>query len=357
MVDWQSPAEIKADSVAFANVMHALLDGNFVHRCRLTWTTLEAERHFIGHWYFRFSFLRTQETDVPSKIFYFANRYLMLFTLVGITVSLNVTAPINCQALYTFNQFCGTATIGLASINLSIRTMFLWLQKWYIVGPLVVIIIGHWSILLHGVLVEAAYFPGQGCVITKASGPIIAAAFVYAMVFDFIVLLLTGIRLAFPVGGSSMHRRKSRLTNLIFTDGLIYFFIAFLANLITTTFILLDLNPIMSVITNVPAAMASTIVATRVVRRLRDFSSQNGEAFLSTQMSPSGARIDVPPQPVATMVFVSQHSDSVHIPLETFSRTGHADESLDGDAAERGLKMNQYDPESRINKPHVEPNI
>ncbi|KDQ58626.1 hypothetical protein JAAARDRAFT_674650 [Jaapia argillacea MUCL 33604] len=137
--------------------------------------------------------------------------------------------------------------------------MMLWLRKWYIVGPLVVIIMGHWSSLLHGILLKAAYFPGQGYVVTHASGPIIAAAFVYAMAFDFLVLILTGIRLAFPVIGRSMGQ-EATLTRLIFTDGLIYFLIAFLANLITTTFVLLDLNPIMSVITNVPAAMASTCV-------------------------------------------------------------------------------------------------
>ena len=30
--------------------------------------------------------------------------------------------PVNCQALYTINQIFGNATIGLASINLSLRT-------------------------------------------------------------------------------------------------------------------------------------------------------------------------------------------------------------------------------------------
>ncbi|KDQ58622.1 hypothetical protein JAAARDRAFT_128548 [Jaapia argillacea MUCL 33604] len=274
MVDWQSPEEIARDGVVFANFMHLLLGlylWEFCISLPFDWDYIRGKRVF--RW---------------PMTFYFANRYLLLFVLVGIVVSLNVTAPINCQALYTFNQFCGNATIGLASINLSIRTMFLWLRKWYIVGPLVVIIIGHWSILMHGVLLKAAYFPGQGCVVTEASGPIIAAAFVYAMAFDFIVLILTGIRLTFPARRRSMGQ-EATLTRLIFTDGLIYFLIAFLANLITTarnlffhdhTFVLLDLNPIMSVITNVPAAMASTIVATRVVRRLKNFSSQSSEVFV-----------------------------------------------------------------------------
>ncbi|KDQ58627.1 hypothetical protein JAAARDRAFT_98693, partial [Jaapia argillacea MUCL 33604] len=64
-----------------------------------------------------------------------------------------------------------------------------------IIGLLVVIIIDHWSILLHGILTKAAYFPGQACVVTQSSVDMIAAGFVYAMILDFIVLVLTGIRL------------------------------------------------------------------------------------------------------------------------------------------------------------------
>lgn len=37
-------------------------------------------------------------------------------------IALNVRTEIDCQALYTFNQVFGNAAIGLASINLSIRT-------------------------------------------------------------------------------------------------------------------------------------------------------------------------------------------------------------------------------------------
>jgi hypothetical protein len=42
--------------------------------------------------------------------------------------------------LYTFNQLFGNAAIGLASVNLSLRTMALWQMRWYIVAPLVALI-------------------------------------------------------------------------------------------------------------------------------------------------------------------------------------------------------------------------
>lgn len=66
---------------------------------------------------------------------------------------------------------------------------------------------------------EAAWVDGS-CVITKTQNTILAASFIYGMSFDFIVLMLTGLKLAFPTGG------RSKLVSLIFGDGLIYFAVA-----------------------------------------------------------------------------------------------------------------------------------
>ena len=93
------------------------------------------------------------------------------------------------------------------------------------------------------------------------------------MCFDLVVLILTTVKLVFPGG------RRSALMKMLFRDGLIYFVIAyvlsrpggdteqatdgrsfsFVANLIATVFMLLNLNAIMSVIFNIPAAIASTV--------------------------------------------------------------------------------------------------
>lgn len=59
----------------------------------------------------------------------------------------------------------------------------------------------------------------------------------------------------------------------------VYMRLSFLANLIATIFMLLDLNAVMSIIFNVPAAVASTIVASRAVRRLTKFTNKGPEVF------------------------------------------------------------------------------
>jgi hypothetical protein len=116
--------------------------------------------------------------------------------------------------------------------------MAIWSQQWIIVGPLIAIIIGHWSLLLHGklfpyssltiahlppflgVLLKADWVDGEGCVITATDNRLLAITFIYSMAFDFIVLFLTGWKLAFPATG------RSHLVTLIFGDGLIFFIIA-----------------------------------------------------------------------------------------------------------------------------------
>jgi hypothetical protein len=99
--------------------------------------------------------------------------------------------------------------------------MAVWGQKWYIIAALVSISLGHWSLLLHGILLTAAWIPGQGCLITSTDSKLLSATFIYSMIFDFTVLILTASKLIRPSG------TKSQLVNMMFADGLYYFIIAY----------------------------------------------------------------------------------------------------------------------------------
>ncbi|KAJ7138383.1 hypothetical protein C8R44DRAFT_944995 [Mycena epipterygia] len=258
MPDWSSEAELAIDAGIFVKFIHALL-GVYAWEWFISlpfdWEVLTGRKRF--RW---------------PLIFYFANRYLLLAAFVGIAVALDSTTEINCQAIYTFNQFAGDAAVGLASINLSLRTLAIWSQNMWIKIFLAVIILGHWSLILQGVLLKASWNQeANTCVITGTNNTILAATFTYSMCFDLLVFLLNAYKLGIKRQG------KSKLTKMVFKDGLIFFFIAFLANLLATVFMFLNLNSIMTVIFNVPAAVATTIVATRAVRRLTSFSQPGPE--------------------------------------------------------------------------------
>jgi len=304
MPNWNSPEEIKRDADVFVKLMHVLL-GIYAYEWFLTlpfdWDFISGKKPF--RW---------------PMIFYFANRYLLLFAMIGIVIGLDTESAIKCDILFTFNQLAGDAAVGLASINLAIRTMALWSLNRWVVGGLTVVILGHWSLILKGVLVTAQWVPGNGCVILDTDNSILAAIFIYSMCFDFIVLVLSAYQLfgvGFGVKGSGI--AKSRIGQLLFGDGLIFFLIAFLANLIATVFMLLDLNPIMSVIFNVPAAVFSTIVACWAVRRLTNFSTERQNVVLQTSFPVSNIRIGRPNSTESGCTPV------VHVQVESFTRSCH----------------------------------
>ncbi|KAI0346491.1 hypothetical protein BDW22DRAFT_764803 [Trametopsis cervina] len=309
MVNWQSDAELAVDAAAFAKLMHALAGvyfWEFATSLDFDWSYISGKRKFT--W---------------PMIFYFLDRYFLFFAMIGILMALDITTEINCQALYTFDQLAGDGAVGLASINLAIRTMALWSQSLYIVVPIVCIIIGHWVLILQGILLKAVYIPGTGCAIIETKTTILAATFIYSMCFDLIILILTSIKLAKPKGG-----QRSQLMTMLFRDGLIYFLIAFMANLLATVFMVMNLNAVMSVIFNVPAAIASTIVACRAVRRLQTWQQAGAEVFSSNQ---AGSQIVFRSTNAAaarsTQAISMPHgrkvSDGVHVQMDTFAVSEH----------------------------------
>jgi len=311
MPNWKSPAELQVDAGVFTKFMHALLG-------------LYAYEWFVSLG-FDWDFISGKKRFRWPMVFYFAGRYLLLFAMIGIAIALDTTTKINCQVLYTFNQIAGNAAVGLASINLSIRTMAVWTQNKFVVGFLVLVILGHWALILQGVLLKATWVDPVGCVIVSTNNKVLAATFIYSMCFDLIVLVLNAYKL---FGMKSKHQGfgTSKIAKLIFEDGLIFFIIAFIANLLATVFMVLSLNAIMSVIFNVPAAVASTIVASRVVRRLSKFTNTGPEIYGAASSAHSG-------QPVAFRggqpslargmstigTLKNLPKNGVHVQMETFT--------------------------------------
>jgi len=84
------------------------------------------------------------------------------------------------------------------------------------------------------------------------------------MGFDLTVLILSTIGLLLMPGRTSLWK-------LLFRDGIVYFVIAFSANLTVAIFLLLDLNPIMNVMFSLPAACITASAAIRSFIRLNTY--------------------------------------------------------------------------------------
>ncbi|KAI0074978.1 hypothetical protein K474DRAFT_1685531 [Panus rudis PR-1116 ss-1] len=282
MINWTDPAVIAAQAAAFTKFVHSVVGIYF-------W-------EYLISLDFDWSYLTGKRTFKWPMAFYFLNRYMLLAVFCCL--------EINCKPLYSFMQVAGNMAGGFASINLAIRTMAIWNQNKFVVIPLVIIILGHWSLILQGGNLKAVWILGQGCVITQTGNTIFAAQFIYSMCFDLIVLVLSGWKLAVPSG------HRSHIVSILFRDGLVYFIVALLGNIVVTVFQLLDLNPIMSVFFNVPSIMVSTIAATRAVRNLQEHVSKGPEMFSGKQQS-SHSGLQFGTHPVISVP--TKRTDGVHV--------------------------------------------
>jgi len=176
--------------------------------------------------------------------------------------------------------------------------------------------------------VKAVWIPGVGCQITETNNRIFVALFTYSMCFDLIVLLLNTYRL---VGFNSFPSRdlmgQNRLARMIFADGLIFFILAFLANLIAAIFVVLSLNQIMSVMFGVPAAVCSTIVACRCVRRLTNF-TYHGPKIYAKKSSSDNRPMTTGKNTTTVSPMNFKSGSGVHLQMETFTHTDDNQNSI-----------------------------
>ncbi|QRW18053.1 hypothetical protein RhiXN_02977 [Rhizoctonia solani] len=174
--------------------------------------------------------------------------------------------------MYTLAQFLGNIAIGTTSNLLMFRAIAIWSRSIWIVVPLVLVALGHWAILFHGIIaVRATWNAAVGvCVVTGTSNIFLRLLYNYTMAFDFLVLILSVAGLM-----RTGHGRGSGLWNLLFQDGIAYFAVAFVGNLVAAIFAILHLNAAMDIMFTVPAAVFSAIVAMRCVRRLSDWTGKD----------------------------------------------------------------------------------
>ncbi|KAL5508329.1 hypothetical protein ACEPAH_5948 [Sanghuangporus vaninii] len=268
MVDWNSDAEILKDQRAFESLIYALFGLYVWEMCQTSsveWSLITRRRKF------RWPMVRFTSSNKPlSSTFYFLCRYCLLWALIGLIISFNVTREINCGALYTFNSWTGNMAILSASTSLMIRTIAIWERKLTVVIPLLILCLGHWGLLYHGIIiVRATWDPLTGsCAVNQTNSAILKFTFFATMGFDLIIFVFTSTALL-------RNSTRSGLWHLLFRDGLIYWAVTFSVNSIPAVLDSLDLNTPMNIIATVPAATVSAIAACRCVVRLQEYGTSD----------------------------------------------------------------------------------
>ncbi|EIN09346.1 hypothetical protein PUNSTDRAFT_120595 [Punctularia strigosozonata HHB-11173 SS5] len=275
MVDWHSEAELIHDGFISLYLSHALIGLYFwevVNTMGFEWELLSRRTKF--RW---------------PMIFYFAARYSMVAAMIGLLIGLDVNSrKLNCKALWEATDAFSQASVGFSSINLALRVIAIWNQTRYIAGLFGVLILGQWFLIFRSLPLTAVYVPDFGCAATSVSKTFIAASYVYTMVVDTTILVLSVYKL-----GVSLRERNPPLVKLLVRDGVVYFLIVVVFNVVSVTFILLDLNPVLRSMFGLPAGVVSVIASCRSVRRLHYYLSpplDSTDSFRTSNPYVPGAR-------------------------------------------------------------------
>ncbi|EMD41052.1 hypothetical protein CERSUDRAFT_80692 [Gelatoporia subvermispora B] len=269
MVDWSSPVELARDEEVFEKLMFAVF-GVYVWELFQTsafeWSLFSGKRKFT--W-----------PLVP----FFLCRYCLLLALIGLLISLSVTTPINCNALFLFNSWAGNMTILCASMCLMLRSIALWDRKLKVVIPLGLLAFAHWVLLWRGMFLLKSEYDSttSGCVVTYTNHVFLNVTFFTTMGFDAIILILNAAVL-------TRHQTHSDLWRLLFKDGLVYFIVTFCLNALPAILNVLNLNAMMNVMTTVPAATFAAITACRAVIRLQTFAHSDAYVHSTSQIASPG---------------------------------------------------------------------
>ncbi|KAF5369827.1 hypothetical protein D9758_001254 [Tetrapyrgos nigripes] len=299
MVNWSDPAEIARDAIAFERLIFVILGvviWEIVSTWDFEWSLINKRRRFRWPLGTKTICLLDCLRVYLFSVFFFFSRYCIVSAIVGLIVSLTVSDPINCGALYIFNSWSGNMTILCSSTSLMLRTIALWERKRNVVIPLGVLCIAFWAILYRTMFIVHAEWEeeSQTCVVVSSSPSLLNVTFFFTMAFDFIILAYTFVAL------TAKHTIRTDLWKLLFRDGLIYFLATFSANCIPAVLNVLNLNTPMNVIATIPAAVI------RAVMRLLEFNQNDGQYVPSVSVVSIGGssnthtafrRVSVKPSP------------------------------------------------------------
>ncbi|KAF9535174.1 hypothetical protein CPB83DRAFT_889082 [Crepidotus variabilis] len=213
---------------------------------------------------------RRRKFTIPM-LFYVLNKYFFMGAVISGFVSQFNYQSVSCTASYKSSFLLGNMSLGLAGMNLAIRTVAIWAGDRRLMVGLSLLILIHWVIIIiHVAGVHAKYIPNMGCSPPEFSHELTIIILVYSLFFDALVCTLNfyKLRANARVLLQPSKRNFVGIAQVVLLQGLIYFIIAFLVNF--STIIMLSLGvaaPIFSAYIAVSEGVIS-IVACRAVRSL-----------------------------------------------------------------------------------------
>jgi hypothetical protein len=113
------------------------------------------------------------------------------------------------------------------------------------------------------------------------AGIYLTLVYLYTMFTDLTVLLVT-------LAGLSWSPGRSGLWRMLWEQGIMFFLVAFVANLIPAVMLLVNLNPIINIMFSIPAIAANATCACRCFVGLSEYARRGDEMSAALQTTPNG---------------------------------------------------------------------
>jgi len=260
MVDFNNPAVIEDDFMAVTKFWHTLAGLYFWEFV----TTLDYE----------WSVIRGRRPYRRTIWIYSVTRMSTLVSVILHLVSFDVTARYNCEAQYAFHGFLGYLAIAAASLLMVFRIIAIWKMERFVIAIVAGVWVANVGFMIQSVArIRTSWIPESGtCGMTN----------IHTMKLNLIVTLITDIALLLIMLIGLLRRGFNepdvfRLGRLMWRQGLIWFFLATIAEVPPVVFISLNLNTPFDAMFQIPAMITLSIAATRIYRSLVDFASRSTE--------------------------------------------------------------------------------
>jgi len=221
---------------------------------------------------------------------YSFTRVATLGAIISGMIGFDSSRPINCQLWATFGLAFTHSAIGAGSLLIVIRVISIWNRNRIIVVIAMSTWVANVSCLIYGIVrVRGIWLPITN--ICAVSNPAVTRLNTIVTLSSDVVLLLI---MLVPLLCLRLEAGNwSRLSRLLWTQGLLWLLLATMGHLPQAVFILLDLNVPLDMMFGGPALITLSIAATRMYRSLIDFGSRDmsdpTESENNRMLRPSGS--------------------------------------------------------------------
>lgn len=258
MVDWTSPIVGAQLAAAMKAILAACIGITFreqISMLSFDWSILSGKRSFRA-----------------PQVAYFVAKLAWWGYVVSNAIPFFGPGPYDCQALmHSIEAFMALITLA-SSFLLACRTVCVYQadERRYVTWTLYLLAAGLAATWFAGISdVTATWLPqikdvytNGTCVATEVKQRYFAK-YVMTIFFDAVVLVLT------IIGVMRLCRSSgTRLGALLIDQGLVYFILTFLVNLLVTVFTILDYSPVMDLFFAIPASCICMSTSTRLYYQL-----------------------------------------------------------------------------------------